>query len=75
MSTGFGRRVGVEAAKGLWDPIFRALELAMGSTVDGKDVGVRDDVGDDVDSFFEPNFRKIEGFFMLEVFVPKLAAG
>jgi hypothetical protein len=75
LSAGFGRRVGVEMAKGLWEPMFRALELAIGSTVDGKEVGVREVVGDDRDSFFEPNFRNIEGVFMLGAFVQKDAAG
>jgi hypothetical protein len=55
--------------------MFRALELAIGSTVDGKDVGAREDVGDDRESFFEPNFRNIEGVFMLGAFVQKVAAG
>jgi hypothetical protein len=59
--------------------MFRALELAIGSTLDGKDVGVREDVGDDVgadvDSFLEPNFRNMKGLFMFEVVVLKLADG
>lgn len=77
MSTGFGRRVGGDTAKGLADPIFRALELSIGSTIDGKNVGVREDVGDEVDSFLAPNFRNMECLFMCEceVFVLKLAAG
>jgi hypothetical protein len=55
--------------------MFRALELSIGSTVDGKDVGVREDTGDDRDSFFEPSFRNIEGIFMLGGLVQKVAAG
>jgi hypothetical protein len=55
--------------------MLRALELAIGSTVKGKDVGVREDAGDDLDSFFEPNFRKMEGVFMFGTFAQKVAAG
>ena len=55
--------------------MFRALELTIGSAVAGKDVGLREEVGDDLDSFFEPNFRKIEGVFMLGGFAWKDAAG
>ena len=55
--------------------MFRALELTIGSAVAGTDVGVRDEVGEDLDSFFEPNFRKIEGVFMLGGFAWKDAAG
>ena len=75
MSTGLGRRVGGEAAKGLADPIFCALALSIGSAVDGKNVGAREDVGDDLDSFFDPNFRNMECLFMIKGVVPKLAAG
>ena len=75
MSTGLGRRVGGETAKGLADPIFCALALSIGSAVDGKNVGAREDVGDDLDSFFDPNFRNMECLFMIKGVVPKLAAG
>jgi hypothetical protein len=59
----------------LADPIFRALELSIGSAVDGKNVGAREDIGDDLDSFFEPNFRNMECLFMFKGVVLKLAAG
>jgi hypothetical protein len=75
LSTGFGRRVGGEKAKGLADPIFRALALSIGSAVDGKNVGAREDVGDNLDSFLEPNFRNMECLFMFKGLVLKLAAG
>ena|SRR5436190_1336211 len=61
--------------------MFRALEVAIGSTAEGKDVGVREVVGDAFDPFFEPNFRNMEDVFMLEggfgleSFVQKDAAG
>jgi hypothetical protein len=75
LSTGLGRRVGGEAAKGLADPIFRALALSTGSAVDGKKVGAREDVGDDLDSFLDPNFRNMECLFIFKGVVLKLAAG
>ena len=49
--------------------MLRALELAIGSTVAGKNVGVRDEAGKDLVSFFEPNLRKMEGVFMVGGFV------
>ena len=61
--------------------MLRALELAIGSTEVGKDVGVREDVGDGLVSFFGLSFRNIDGVFMLEDvfmaegFMPKDADG
>ena len=45
--------------------MLRARELAMGSIIDDRDVGVREEVGDDLVSlsFFALNFRNM---FMLE---------
>ena len=61
MSTGLGRRVGGEAAKGLTDPIFRALALSIGSAVDSKKVEAREDVKDDPDFDLTSNLAGLIG--------------
>lgn len=55
--------------------MLRALELAIGSTADGKNVEVREDVGGDLECFLEPNFRNMEWCFMWGLFSQKLADG